>query len=153
MNFFFDADISWRFSNMIKSLEEGNHIVTHITQDERFSHNNNQFGNSTPDTEWLTVLGKDQAVWKVISGDTSIIDTAHERAALTESGLTFFAFDASFHNANRYEQAAKLIRIWTEIVRYASVPEQGIYRVRTGKRPGIDIIRSGMRTRGGRFPT
>jgi hypothetical protein len=150
-HYFFDADMSWRLSNMISALEDGIHEVIHITQDQRFSHNNNKYGNNTPDIEWLNVLGKDSVEWTAISGDTNIIDTAHERAALVASGITFFAFDDHFSNSQAYDQAFKLIRMWPDIIRHSAISEPAIYLIRTGKRPGIEKIKGGMRARGGRL--
>ena len=150
MNFFFDADISWRYANMVAALEDGSHDVTHITKDARFSHNNNAYGNSTPDVEWLTVLGNDRVDWKVISGNTAIISTPHERAALIDSGLTFFAFDDNFNNANFYKQAEKLIRIWPQIIKFSAATEQTIYLVKTGRSFCIEKIRSGTKSGGNR---
>ena len=96
---------------MIAALEEGNHAVTHITKDRRFEHNNNKYGNSTKDVEFLGVLSRDELAWVVISGDSNIVDTPHERAALIASGLTFFAFDDHWAKANAYDQARKLVGI------------------------------------------
>lgn len=136
---------------MIAGLEDGIHRVVHIKNDDRFKHNNNKYGNSTRDVEYLTVLGSDSIPWIVLSGDCDIVDTAHERAALVNSGLTFFAFDDHWGRATAYEQAVKLVKIWTDIVRYAAAPECGIYRVNMGRKLGIEVIRGGMRTRGGRL--
>ena len=71
MNFLFDANISWRLCDMLGALEQGEHRVLHIRKHSILMHNNNEFGNSTPDTEWLSVLGQERPIWTVISGDTS----------------------------------------------------------------------------------
>jgi hypothetical protein len=128
MNFFFDANISRRIANMVAALCEDVHVVLHITQHKSFIHNNNESGgNSTPDIEWITTLGESEEDWKIISGEANIIDTAHERAALIESRLTFFSLDRNWAKASATEQAWKMVKIWDEIVRHASDPGQSLY--------------------------
>jgi hypothetical protein len=151
MNFFFDANISWKICDMIAAFESGNHKVVHITKDIRFSRYNNKYGNSTPDTEYLEILGSDSVEWIVVSGDCNIVDTAHERAALLNSGLTFFALDEHWSKASAHEQAWKLVKIWNDIVRYASAGNHAIYRVNMGRKLGIEMVKSGMRVRRGKF--
>ena len=151
MKFFFDANVSRRIANMIAALEEGYHHVIHITQHPEFAPGNNRSGNSTEDVEYLRVLGADSERWVVISGDSDIIDTDHERAALIQSGLTFFALDDHWGRASVAEQAWKLVKMWGEIVRFAAQPGPGFYRVNMGKRPGVEVIKAGMRARSGRF--
>jgi hypothetical protein len=79
------------------------------------------------------------------------IDTAHERAALIDSGLTFFAFDRHWSKAKASEQAWKLVKIRDQIVSFAAAPSPSLYRVNMGRKLSIEIIKSGMRARGGRF--
>jgi hypothetical protein len=70
MNFFFDANISSRISKMLAALYAGEHIIIHITEHPDFLHNNNKYGNSTPDIEYIEKLSKDNKVWAVVSGCT-----------------------------------------------------------------------------------
>jgi PIN domain-containing protein len=152
MNFFVDADISYRFTKMLAALSQGYHEVVHITEHKDFAHNNNQpGGNSTPDIEWITKLGTSGIDWTVISGEADIIDTAHERAALIQSGLTLFSLDHNWGKVTFAEQSWKIVKIWTEIVRHAEMPRPALYRVHMGKKLSIETIKSGMRARGGKF--
>ena len=157
MNFFFDANISFRLANMVAAMCEDFHNVVHITQHEDFKHNNvygptgRLMSNKTKDLEWMPKLGESGLDWKIISGDMDIIDTAHERAMLLASGLTLFACDHNWGKIHAHEQAWKLVKLWEEIVRHAEAPGPALYRFNAGKRQYIEVIRSGMRARGGRF--
>jgi hypothetical protein len=141
MHFFFDAQISYQLCNMLAALEEGGlDRFVHITKHPAFAHNNNECGNSTPDDVWLRVLGNEAQRWIVLSGDSAILETPHERAALTRSGLTFFAFDARFQTVNIYEQALKLIKMWPQIKAKAIEDPPVLYKVAMGARPSISRI-------------
>jgi hypothetical protein len=151
-DFFFDADISYRIANMLAALWEGFHNVIHITRHPDFIHNNNQLGgNATLDAEWVSKLGASDKRWVVITGEADIIDTAHERAALIESGLTLFSLDHNWGKFGISEQAWKIVRIWDEIVKNAASPGPVLYRVHMGRHQSVETIRSGMRARGGKF--
>ena len=149
MNFFFDANISERISNMLAAYCEDKHAIIHIRQHEDFSHNNTDFGNNTPDVEYIDKLRQSNKHWNIISGDSGIIDTPHERAALLASGLTFFCLDHNWSKARVSEQAWKIVKIWSEIETAAKTQGQALYRVHMGKRMRVEPIRSGMRARGG----
>jgi PIN like domain len=142
MNFFFDANTSWRISKMLAADNEGFHEIVHITQHPDFMHNNTQTGgNITPDEEFLEKLPKSGRDWKIISGDNRIITTAHQKAALIKSGLTFFCLDRNWSKAKASEQAWKIVKIWDEIVKLAGQPGQSIYEIGMGKKLKIELIR------------
>ena len=126
---FFDANLSPRLGKMIQALEESLRRVVHIRDHPILKANNTPEGNSTPDIEWIELLGS-EGDWLVISGDTAIIDPPNEREVLKNSGLPFFAFDKYFANAGRYEQALQLLQMWPEIVRKVDAGETGIFLVR-----------------------
>jgi hypothetical protein len=152
MNFFMDANISYRIARMLTALYGDMHDIIHITEHDDFKHNNIGKGqNNTPDIEWISKLGKSQAGWIVITGESDIIDTAHERAALIESGLTLFSMDKHWVKSSFRDQTWKIAKIWHEIVRNAERPGPALYRVRMGHRLTIDIISQGRRARGGKF--
>lgn len=151
MNFFVDADISDRLARMLAIFCEGKHSIVHITEHPDFIHNNNEFGNSTPDIEWMTKLAESGKSWKVLTAEADIIDTPHERAALINSGLTLFSFDEKWDEGGFAAQGWKLLKIWGEIERYAAIQGPALYRVRMGNKPTVDTIHAGMRARGGRF--
>jgi hypothetical protein len=157
MNFFFDANMSYRIADMIAALCQDAHTIFHITRHKDFAHNNifspngRIIGNNTPDIEWMRKLGGSGIDWKIISGDMDIIDTAHERAALLECRLTFFACDHSWTKIKAPEQAWKIVKLWEEIVRHAELPGPSLYRFHAGKQQYVEVIRGGMRARGGKF--
>lgn len=130
---------------MMAALEDGNHKIVHITKHPSFMHNNNQYGNSTPDVEFLKTLGSDSVRWIVISADSEILHSAHERAALNESGLTFFALDYHFEKCGAYEQAAKLTKVWPEILQHAQASHSSIYEVNMGRKPYIKLVAAGTK--------
>jgi PIN like domain len=147
MNVFFDANVSVRISKMLAAYNEGVHEVIHITQHFDFKHNNvnEAGGNTTPDEEFLDKLPKSGLDWKIISGDNRIINTAHQKAALIQSGLTFFCLDRNWSKAKASEQAWKILKIWDEIVKRGREPGQSIYQICMGKRLSIELIRSNRR--------
>jgi hypothetical protein len=146
MNFFFDANISVRICNMLAAYNEGFHEIVHITKHPDFIHNNTEMGgNTTPDEEFLEKLSKSGLDWKIISGDNRIITTAHQKAALIKSGLTFFCLDHNWSKAKASEQAWKIVKMWDEIVKLAQMPRQSLYEVGMGKKPKIESVRSSRR--------
>jgi PIN like domain len=147
MNFFFYANVSLRISKMLAAYNEGVHEIVHITQHPDFKRNNvnDLGGNTTPDEEFLEKLSKSGLDWKIISGDNRIINTAHQRAALIASGLTFFCLDRNWSKAKAAEQAWKILKIWDEIVKRGREPGQAIYQICMGKKLTIELIRSARR--------
>ena len=159
MNFFFDANMNFRYARMISALCEDFHEIVHITEHVDFIHNNQYSrngrvcGNHTPDVEWISSLGQSGKEWKIISGESDIIDTAHERAELIKSRLTFFSMDHNWGKASAPEQAWKLVKVWEQLAKCAEVTTPTLYRVRMGKQLNIEVIAGGHRARGGRFRT
>ena len=74
MRFFFDRNMSVYLARMIGVLER-NHVIRHHDDDPRFAFN-------TPDTEWISILGKDEERWIVLSGDGRILRNRAEYSAL-----------------------------------------------------------------------
>jgi hypothetical protein len=149
--------MSHRIANMLAAFCEDSHNLVHITKHTDFVHNNvysangKVIGNKTHDVEWMRKLAESRMNWKVISGDMDIIDTAYERAALIEPRLTLFVCDHTWARIKAPEQAWKIVKLWDEIVRYAEAPNPSLYRFHSGRRQYIEVIRSGMRARGGKF--
>lgn len=134
MNFWCDNNLSWRIASALATLlPDKQHTILHIRDDPRFSHKNNEWGsNTTLDTEWIPVLGKDNIVWNVISGDSAILTRDTERELLAESGLTFFYVDKYFANAKLFEKGRRLIWLWPELLRCAAIPGPAVYKIITG---------------------
>ena len=151
MNVFVDANISDRLSRMLAIYCENKHNIVHITEHPDFTHNNDKRGsNNTPDIEWIRKLGASREEWKVLTAESDIIDTAHERAALIESGLTLFSFDKHWDDGGFPAQGWKIIKVWGEIERHAMMPGPALYRVNMRKL-SLEVIGPGMRARGGKF--
>lgn len=83
-----------------------------------------QYSQETLDPVWLVGLGQREPDVVVISADTRISKSAHERAAWLESGLTIF-FLKSFAELGRWQQAANLVKWWPAIVREAKRARKG----------------------------
>lgn len=154
MNFFFDANMSHRYAGMIAGLCDGEHEVVHITRHPDFAANNvvnkigRVIGNATGDIEYINVLRDSQLNWKIVSGDSDLIDTPHERAALIASQLVYFAMDRNWGKAAFSEQAWKLVKIWEELVERASIPGPAIYRVHMGRKLFVETVTIGTRSKG-----
>ena len=73
MKFFFDRNMSVYLARMISALER-DHTIEHHDEDPRFE-------TTTPDTEWISVLGKDRPAWVVISGDGRVLRNKAEFSA------------------------------------------------------------------------
>jgi len=148
MNFYFDANVSSRIARMLAAVHGDDHVIVHITEHPDFAQNNNQYGNNTQDIEIIQKLGSSQQKWIMISGDCDIIDTAHERAALHQSGLTFFALDRNWAKSKITEQAWKILKVWDDIERFAKEPDPRFYLLHMGKRQYVEVIQAGRRTKG-----
>jgi hypothetical protein len=70
---------------------------------------------STLDPVWLRGLGQREPNVIVISADPRITRSPHDRTAWLESGLTI-VFLKSFADLSIWEQAAKIVKWWPEIV-------------------------------------
>ncbi len=73
---------------------------------------------------WLRGLGGREPNSVVISADTRISRSPHEREAWLASGLTIF-FLRSFAEQPAWEQAAKLVKWWPDIVKEAKKARRG----------------------------
>jgi hypothetical protein len=81
MNVFFDANTSWRISDMLAAYTRGLHEVIHIKKHTDFTHNNTSTGgNTTPDEEFLEKLPHSGLDWKIKYGDPRIKKTPPHRA-------------------------------------------------------------------------
>lgn len=70
---------------------------------------------NTLDPIWLRGLGQREPDVVIISADPRISRSPHERAAWLESGLTI-VFLRSFADLPIWDQAAKLVKWWPDIV-------------------------------------
>jgi hypothetical protein len=82
MRFFFDRNMPPQLARMVDALER-EHAARSYYDDDRF-------GDTTSDVEWINVLAADDPPWIVISGDGRMLKNKTERSALKEARLTFF---------------------------------------------------------------
>jgi hypothetical protein len=98
-------------------------ILAEMDGDEVF-HLRKHYERDTLDPVWLVGLGKREPDVVVISADPRISKSPHERAAWMESGLTIF-FLRSFAELPFWQQAAKLVKCWPDIVKEAKRAKRG----------------------------
>jgi hypothetical protein len=82
------------------------------------------YAQSTLDPVWLRGLGAREPDAIVISADPYISRSPHEQAAWLASGLTIF-FLRSFADLTKWQQAAKLVKWWPDIVKEAKKAKKG----------------------------
>jgi hypothetical protein len=134
MRFFFDRNMSVYIARMMRELER-EHTVRHLDDDERFVC-------TTPDTEWMSVLGKDgHPPWIVISGDGRILRNKAELAALRDAKLTFFCMSKQWTNMPKYEYAWKFVKVWPDILENAKLASafHYVFEVTGGKSLKVDV--------------
>ena len=124
--------MSFRLARMANILDEQHKVLAHDDDD--------RFVPTTPDTEWLSVLGADDPPWIVISGDGRILKNKAERQVLQEANLTFFCMSKPWTQMTIHEYAWKFIKVWPDIVEnaLASVHTPRIFEVSGGK--GLKVM-------------
>jgi len=98
-------------------------ILAHLDGDE-VTHLRTNYAQGTLDPIWLRGLGQREPDVIVISADPNITRSPHERAAWLDSGLTIF-FLKSFADLPIWQQAAKLVKWWPDIVKEAKKAKKG----------------------------
>jgi len=98
-------------------------ILAELDGDE-VTHLRTHYAQETLDPVWLVGLGQREPDVIVISADPRISKSPHERAAWLESGLTIF-FLRSFADLPRWQQAARLVKWWPDIVKEAKKAARG----------------------------
>jgi PIN like domain len=133
MRFFFDRNMSVYLARMIAALER-NHVIRHHDDDPRFAFN-------TPDTEWISILGKDEERWIVLSGDGRILRNSAEHSALRDARLTFFCMSRQWMSMPLYEYAWKFVKVWPDILENAKLMSsyQCVFEVTGGRSLKIDL--------------
>jgi hypothetical protein len=125
MRFFFDRCFPIRVVRMINAYET-EHAIRHHDEDNRFTP-------TTSDIEWMTILGKDDPTWIVVSGDGRILKNKVERAALQEARLKFFCLAKAWLTMRIHEYAWKFVKVWPEIVENAKTSKASVFEVAGGK--------------------
>lgn len=116
MKFVVEHSVSINLTTAIAILAEldGNEVV----------HLRTRYEQETLDPVWLKGLGQREPDVVVISADPRITRSPHDRAAWLESGRTIF-FLRSFADLPIWQQAAKLVRWWPDIVETARKARKG----------------------------
>ena len=82
------------------------------------------YDQNTLDPVWLRGLGQREPDVIVVTADPRISKSPHERAAWLESGLTI-VFLRSFADLSIWDQAAKLVKWWPDIVSHTQRAQPG----------------------------
>jgi hypothetical protein len=98
----------------------------------RSYYDDDRFGDTTPDVEWIKVLAADAPPWIIISGDGRILKNKTELSALKEAKLTFFCLSRQWMHMKIYEQAWKFIKVWPDILENAKGTTPRIYEISGG---------------------
>jgi hypothetical protein len=109
MTFFTDQNFSEKLARLIAVFDQTNRIVPLV----------DRFDRGTPDLVWLKALAEDDPKPFVVSGDARILTRPTERAALKESGLTYFLLAQAWTTAPWDDQAWRIIRVWPKIIEEA----------------------------------
>jgi hypothetical protein len=126
MRFFFDRCVPIKIARIVSAYASPEHTIRHHDEDIRFT-------KTTPDTEWIAVLGKDSPAWAVVSGDHRILRNKVEKNALAQAGLTFFYLSKPWQNTAFHDYAWKFLKVWPEIVDTAAQSNSSIFEVNGGK--------------------
>jgi hypothetical protein len=117
VRFLFEHSLSPRLATAIDALEgPDGHQVVHIRT--IFA------DQSVEDTVWIPAIGRDHPDDIVVTADPAISRKIHERAAWLEARLTMF-FVRGFADHKHWDQAAKLVKWWPDIVKQATRAKRG----------------------------
>ena len=117
MNFFFDNNLSRRLARSLHELSQPDHSVVHLKD---------KFSPKTDDADWIRALVKERKDWIIVTADVSMQRTPHELEAVRESGLTAFFLVPAWSHVGHWVKAAKLIKIWPQIMSNAGSIERGV---------------------------
>ena len=115
MKFFVDNCLAVKHARALNALVEPEHTVIHLRD---------RFPLDTADEEWLLALGKEGA-WIIISGDSRIMHSAHEKQAWHQSRLTAFFLAKGWMHLPLMEQHAKLSHCLPVILTQAQTAKAG----------------------------
>jgi len=115
VKFFVDNCLAIKHARALHALVEPDHSIIHLRD---------RFKPDTPDTVWLAELAKEGA-WIIISGDSRISRSAHERQAWHQSRLTAFFLAKGWMNLPLMEQHAKLSHCLPSILEWADDAKAG----------------------------
>lgn len=105
------------------NLTEAIAILARLDGDE-VVHLRTLYEQATLDPTWLRGLGEGEPDVIIVSADAYISRSPHEQAAWLASGLTIF-FLRSFADLPIWQQAARLVKWWPDIVREAKRARKG----------------------------
>lgn len=119
MKFFMDRNLPQQLARLIEAFDRTCEV----------RHLDDEFADTTPDTEWIGALSQRTPKPAVICGDGRILSNPAEMQALRGADLTFFHMAKGWVNLQWEEQAWKMIRVWPNIVADASPRRPTIFRV------------------------
>jgi hypothetical protein len=109
LKFFFDNCTSPRLASTLHGfIETDGHSAFHVKD--------LACGRHAPDIEWIKMLGDDNAIWTVVTGDHRILKNHAERAAFRGAGLRGFVLASGYYKIAVHQQASLLLWRWPEMV-------------------------------------
>lgn len=108
MRFFVDRNMPPELARIVDALEREHNARSYYDDD--------RFGNTTADVEWITVLAADGPPWIILSGDGRILKNKTDLSALKEAKLTFLCPSRQWMHMELYEQAWKFIKVRPQVV-------------------------------------
>jgi hypothetical protein len=88
-----------------------------------------QFGASTPDMEWLEILGQERGQWTIISQDAFRKKNGAERELLRRHNLSVFVLQRSWATRPYWDKTSQFLYWWPRIVMQACTTERAALEV------------------------
>jgi hypothetical protein len=99
------------------------------------------FDHDTPDVDWITKLGADNAVWIVITGDHRIRKNKAERAAWIRAGLRAFVLAPSYQKTPVHQAASTLLWRWPDMEQFISRAADGsMFELSINRKTGFEAL-------------
>lgn len=118
MRFFFDNCVPPALARAVHELASRDHHEVVSLRDHP------KLEPSTPDPEWLNVLGE-EGNWTIVSGDVRISTNRHQRQVWLSTGLTAFFLANGWTNRGLWDIAWMFVRWWPQIVKQAGLVDPG----------------------------
>lgn len=121
MKFLFDNNLPPALAKVIQGLSTREPAVKQV------AHLREKFEGNTPDSVWLSTLVKEGG-WTVISMDRFKKSSA-ERQLISSQGITVFVLDPQWSSQQFWDQAARFVLWWPEILLVAQRTSGAAFRV------------------------
>lgn len=137
MKVFFDNCTTPVFATVLDALiRPDGHEAHHVRFMPGFG-----FDHDTPDVEWITKLGEDNAVWIVVTGDHRIRKNKAERAAWIRAGLRAFVLAPSYQKTPVHQAASTLLWRWPDMEQFISRAAPGsMFELSINRKTGFESL-------------